>query len=249
MSTSLVDFHCHLDLFPDHPAALADCEREGVHTLTVTTTPRAWPHNRDLASKTRYVRAALGLHPQLVVERAEELQLWEAYLPQARYVGEIGLDAGPRFYRSIELQKKVLERMLKLCARAGDKILTVHSARATSAVLDMVETHLPPARGRVVLHWFTGGRGEVRRAIELGCYFSVNSEMLRNASHRDTIAAIPLDRLLTETDGPFCRHQGRPACPRDVSIVVEFLARARGIDPAAIAVAVLSNLRRIESFL
>src|SRR5579863_615495 len=64
-NSGLVDFHCHLDLYPDHAAAVAECERAGVFTLTVTTTPKAWPRNHQLATATRHVRAALGLHPQL----------------------------------------------------------------------------------------------------------------------------------------------------------------------------------------
>lgn len=248
MTTNLVDFHCHLDLYSNHLAVIADCEREGIHTLSVTTTPKAWPRNHELAAKTRYVRVALGLHPQLVAERAEELQLWEDYLPQARYVGEVGLDAGTRFYRSFELQKKVFERILKLCALAGNKILTIHSSRAASTVLGMIEMHLPPNRGQVVLHWFSGNRTEAKRAVELGCYFSVNAEMLKNDSHRDLFSELPLDCLLTETDGPFCKRRGRPLHPRDSSIVVDLLAQVRGIEPESIAAAILSNLRRIESF-
>lgn len=246
MSANPVNFHCHLDLYPDHPAAFAECEREGVYTLTVTTTPKAWPHNRDLAAKSRYVRAALGLHPQLVAEREGELQLWETFLSQTRYVGEVGLDAGPRFCRSVNIQKKVFEKVLMLCARAGDKILTVHSTHATNAVLDMIEMYLPPARGQVVLHWFTGGRAEAQRAIKLGCYFSINAEMLKNAHHRTLVSTLPLDRLLTETDGPFCQRQGQPVHPRDASVAVELLAAVKGKEPEAIAIAILSNLRRIE---
>ena len=70
----LVDFHCHLDLYPDHAAIVEECESRGVFTLAVTTTPRAWPRNNELASATRHVRAALGLHPQLVGERADSFQ-------------------------------------------------------------------------------------------------------------------------------------------------------------------------------
>src|SRR5438034_7886507 len=98
--SGLVDFHCHLDLYPDHAAAVDRCESDGVFTLAVTTTPRAWPRNQELAAPTRHVRAALGLHPQLVHERAQEIDLWEELLPKTRYVGEVGLDAGPRFYKS-----------------------------------------------------------------------------------------------------------------------------------------------------
>ena len=77
MAPPLVDFHCHLDLYPDFEALVADCDERRIHTLAVTTTPRAWVRNRDLAARTRHVRAALGLHPQLVGERWREVDLWE----------------------------------------------------------------------------------------------------------------------------------------------------------------------------
>jgi TatD DNase family protein len=245
--SGLVDFHCHLDLYPDPPAAISECERLGIYTLAVTTTPKAWPHNQKMAQGTRYVRVALGLHPQLVAERGNELALWEEYLPQARYVGEVGLDAGPRFYRSLDQQKFVFKRVLQLCARAGGKILTVHSVRAVGAVLNMIETNLPPARGCVVLHWFTGSHAEARRAIELGCYFSINSAMLQKERNRELFAGLPIERLLTETDGPFTQFEGRPSKPSDISTTVSELARVRDSKPSEIATAIRMNLRELLS--
>jgi TatD DNase family protein len=163
MASRLVDFHCHLDLYPDPVAAIADAEATGVYTLTVTTTPRAWPRNLTLTKHTRHVRAALGLHPQLVAEHSNEISLWEDHLHETRYVGEVGLDAGPRYFRSLDLQKQIFERILKQCAKAGGKILTVHSVRAAKAVLDLVEAHLPSSQGKVVLHWFTGSKSDARQ--------------------------------------------------------------------------------------
>lgn len=247
MLTGLVDFHCHLDLYPDPPAAIAECERLGIYTLTVTTTPKAWPQNQKMAQGTRYVRVALGLHPQLVAERADELALWKKYFPQARYIGEVGLDASPRFYRSLDQQKLVFERILQSCGKGKEKVLSVHSTRAVTAVLDMIESHLPSASRRVVLHWFTGSSAEARRAAKVGCYFSVNNEMLQKDRHRSIVAALPLDRILTETDGPFTRRDGRPAKPSDISFTVEELARVRGSETSEIAAAIRTNLRRLLS--
>lgn len=243
---NLVDFHCHLDLYADHVSAFADCERHRVHTLTVTTTPKAWPHNHELAVKTRYVRAALGIHPQLVAERANELLLFEKYFSQARYIGEVGLDAGPRFYRSIELQKEIFERVLKLCAKAGNKILTVHSVRTATIVLDMIEKFLTPNHCHVILHWFTGSKTEAQRAVELGCYFSVNAEMMRHDRHQAMIRALPMDRLLTETDGPFCQRNGKPLQPQDVATAIELLAQSKGIESEALSETIVANLNHIE---
>ena len=249
MLTGLVDFHCHLDLYPDPVAAYAECDRAGVLTLAVTTTPKAWPRNRELAAATRHVRPALGLHPQLVAERSGELALWEEYLPQARYVGEVGLDAGPRFFRSFEKQQHVFERVLRACDQAGGKILTVHSVRAATTVLDMIEAHLPTSRGRVVLHWFTGRATEARRAVNLGCYFSVNAEMLRKERLRAVVATLPMDRLLTETDGPFTLSDGRPTKPGDVATAVKELALLHRVEEDTLARAVQGNLRCLVSTL
>lgn len=240
-----VDFHCHVDLYNDHEALIAECDRERVATLAVTTTPKAWPRNRELTQHSPYVRVGLGLHPQLVAEREGELPLFERYLPDTRYVGEIGLDAGPRFYRSFEAQERVFERILRACAEHGDKILSVHSVRTAGKVLGHLERARSLERGRVILHWFTGTSAEARRALEMGCYFSVNEEMLRSQKHRKLIAALPLERLLTETDGPFVQRDGSPIRPRQVVLAVEEIAAVHGLAPDLAAKAILNNLKRL----
>jgi TatD DNase family protein len=241
----LVDLHCHLDLYPDHAAAVREADAAGVFTLAVTTTPRAWPRNHELAQRTKHVRAALGLHPQLVAERESEVDLWDQYLSETRYVGEVGLDAGPRFFKSLDAQKRVFQHVLKRCAQAGDKIITVHSIRSAKAVLDHIEAHLPPGRGKIVLHWFTGTKSEAKRALDLGCFFSINAGMLNSEKHAPMVKGIPLDRMLTETDGPFTRTGERPSHPSDVAIVVEELGRLHGLTAADVAHVVRNNLRMI----
>jgi len=241
----LVDFHCHLDLYPDHAVAVRNADAAGVFTLAVTTTPRAWPRNHELAQCTKHVRAALGLHPQLVAEREKEIELWDRYLSETRYVGEVGLDAGPRFFKSLDAQKRVFQHVLQRCAEAGGKIITTHSIRSAKPVLDLVEAHLPPERGKIVLHWFTGTQSEAKRALELGCYFSINAGMLDKERHAAMVQTIPLDRILTETDGPFTRTGERPSQPVDVAIVVEALGRLRGMQAAEMADVIRGNLRAL----
>lgn len=242
-----VDFHCHLDLYPDHAELIRECDHEGIATLTVTTTPRAWERNREMAMGAQHVRVALGLHPQLVAEREAEIDLFARLLPEARYVGEVGLDAGPRFYRSFDAQKRVFDRILQMCAEQGGKILTVHSVRAVSQVLQHLERFLPAERARVVLHWFTGSAAEARRAVDLGCYFSVNSEMLRSPKHRSLVGQLPRDRLLTETDGPFVLAGDVPVRPLSVTKTVAALAELSGRSAQAVQAQVLMNLAELVS--
>ena len=247
ITSHLVDFHCHLDLYPKHSEMVAECERRGIFTLSVTTTPLAWPENQRLASATRHVRIALGLHPQLVKERATEISIWRDFLPQARYIGEVGLDAGPRFYDSFDAQKRVFETVLRECADQGGKILTIHSVRSARTVLDMIEAYLPPSRGSFVLHWFTGNQAEADRAIRLGAYFSINAEMLRSDRHRKMIMSLPIDRVLTETDGPFTKVDNRVAEPSDVAHAVLGLAELRAMPPGELSELMVANLKRIVS--
>jgi TatD DNase family protein len=239
-----VDFHCHLDLYPDHERLIVECDQAGVATLAVTTTPKAWRRNCELAASSRHVRVALGLHPQLVAERESELPLLERLLEETRYVGEVGLDAGPQFYRSFEAQERVFKRVLEACSEQGGKILTVHSVRSVGKVLSHIERLLPTDRGKVVLHWFTGSPSEARRAVELGCYFSINSQMLTSVKHRNLVALLPSDRLLTETDGPFVQSEGQPTRPAtDIPKTVQALALLREQSSEQAAAQIISNLR------
>ena len=240
-----MDFHTHLDLYPSLPAAIAACDRQRTATLTVTTTPKAFERNQELAAASDFVRVALGLHPQLVAERSSEIGLFERLLPRCRYVGEVGLDASPRHYRSLEVQKAIFERILRLCAEEGGKILSVHSVRTARPVLDLLEEHLPEDRGSVVLHWFSGSAGEARRAASLGCYFSVNERMLASRSGRGILREIPEQRLLTETDGPFVERDGEPIPVGDVSRAVKEIAGQTGRRIAEVQALIVENLRNL----
>jgi TatD DNase family protein len=242
--TAFIDFHCHIDLYPDPPALIAECDRLGIRTLAVTTTPKAWPQNKKWTEASTHVRPALGLHPQVVAEREHELPLFEQYLSEARYVGEVGLDAGPQHYRSFDAQLRVFRRVLELCALHPGRVLSVHSVRATSKLLDAVEELLPADRGTLVLHWFSGTKAEARRAADLGCYFSINRVMLEG-KRQDLVQHIPRDRLLTETDGPFTSVMDRPARPADIRATLAGLAAVLGVSIEELSHQLTSNLRTL----
>ena len=242
---ALVDFHCHLDLFPDFEALVAECEANRVYTLAVTTTPRAWARNRDLCTETKHVRAALGLHPQLVDEGPGELDRWLRLVPESRYVGEVGLDCGPRHYRTIARQKAIFAAVLQACSAEGGKVLSVHSVRAATPVLDLVEEHLRPTGCTVVLHWFSGSVREARRAVELGCMFSINARMLDTDRGRALVRGLPAERLLTETDGPFTDGTAGPMRPREVKRTARQLAAVLDRDEAFVDLLLLRNLRKV----
>lgn len=244
--TVLVDFHCHLDLFSDYEKVIAETEAARIYTLAVTTTPRAWSRNNDLTKHLKYVRPALGLHPQLVGQDTEsELELWKKFLPEAKYIGEVGIDGGSAYKLTLDKQKEVFKEILLQCANQGNKILSVHAVNSAQLVLDLIETHLPLDRGGVVLHWFTGSNAQAERAVRIGCYFSINTAMIRTKKGQSLILSLPYDRILLETDGPFTQNNGVPSAPKDILHSVELLGKLLGLSEDSLKAMVLNNLKTL----
>jgi TatD DNase family protein len=189
--------------------------------LSVTTTPSAWKGTSALAVDTQRIRTGLGLHPQLAHERQTELASFDSPLHETRYVGEIGLDGSPELRGQWQSQLRVFEHILSKCREAGGKILSLHSRRASSAVMDYLQKY--PGAGTPILHWFSGSLSELKRAIALGCWFSVGPAMLENERGRKLVSHMPRHRILTESDGPFAQLNGVAAMPWHVERAIEGL--------------------------
>ena len=239
----MIDFHCHLDLYPDPHAVARDCAARNLYVLSVTTTPSAWNGTAALARGSARIRTALGLHPQIAHERKGELPLFERLLPETRYVGEIGLDGAPEFTWHWPDQTMVFLHILNVCAQAGGRILSIHSRRAATAVLDALEAH--PGAGTPILHWFSGTQRELARAVELGCWFSVGPAMLDGDKGRALTSKMPRDRVLTESDGPFAKVNGQVAHPWDTERAIDDLSKLWAEPASGVREQLTANLRRL----
>lgn len=237
-----IDTHCHIDLYPDYAALIEKIEKEQIYTIAVTNTPSVFRQSAKLAIGKNYIRTALGLHPQLVAERYRELDLMISLLSETKYIGEIGLDFAIDNKEQQLLQEKVFGKILQSCAEYGDKILTVHSRRATSRVTEMIGNSY---NGTVIMHWFSGSPKELERAISYGFYFSVNPSMVSSTKGRELINAIPLDKILTESDGPFVKVNAKPVSPCDTQETVAKLAGLFDSDVIQMKTTIYQNFRNI----
>ena len=242
------DLHCHIDLFPDPVALIAMCEREQIVAITVTTTPLAWTQNRLWTAGSRYVHAAVGMHPELVGERHTEIVLIERALEESPFIGEIGLDGNPQHRKSWVTQKHIFASVLSTAQRLGGHVASIHSRRAAAEVLRYLEEHTTPDRMLPILHWFSDSVAVAKRAVNLGCYFSINHRMLAGAAGRKLIRHLPSDRLLTETDAPFTMVNDRRSEPRDVATTVEQLANTRGASLLEMKETIAVNARKVFAF-
>lgn len=206
-----MDFHCHLDLYEDPKTVIQRTVDAGIYTLSVTTTPKAFPGTKKLAKNAPRIRTALGLHPQLAAQRINELGLFDLILPEVAYVGEVGLDGSRDFQSTLSIQLTAFQHILKSCSNAGGKVLSVHSRSAASLVLDEISEHLE--HNTAIFHWFSGSHDELKRASDMGCWFSIGPSMLKSKKGRMHIKNMPPDRVLLETDGPFSRLNGLPLEP------------------------------------
>jgi len=239
----MIDFHCHIDLYPDPAALIREVGADGIYVLAVTTTPKSWSHLQQLICGHKRIKAAIGLHPELVAERFGEVEEVCSIAKETRYVGEIGLDGSPSLKDSFALQKQVFERILERCCELGGRILSVHSKRAATEVLNSLEAF--PKSGKTVLHWFSGTRTELERAIKMDAWFSVGPAMLRSAKGRQLIGAMPRSRLLTESDGPFARIGSSPILPNNMVEAESDIAKIWKTTPEDVRSKIHENFRSL----
>ena len=242
----MIDFHCHLDLFPDPSSVLEQIESHSMYVLVVTTTPKAWAGTSRLVADRKRIRVSPGLHPELAGERHAEAAFLCHLIGQSPYVGEVGLDGSPQHRHSFAKQELVLERAIRECVALGGRVISMHSRGAATGVLDMIESH--PGLGMPVLHWFSGRPKELDRAVSMGCWFSVGPAMTRSNKGRALIEAMPSERILTETDSPFVQSRSGPLMPWDVMRAQQDLAEIWQKDTETVERQLILNLSTLTKF-
>jgi TatD DNase family protein len=238
-----VDAHCHVDLFPDPMATMRSAREQGIAVVAVTNTPSVFRRMQELAEGFESVFCALGLHPELVAERQSEIALFKRLVADTEFVGEVGLD-GTEGQGSLVRQRHLLEEILAACQESGRRVLSVHSRRAGAQILEVIDATF---KGTVILHWFSGSLAQAREATERGWYFSINITMARSQAGQRLVRALPMNRVLTESDAPLARFSGQPSSPKDVVQVVACLADSWRLSEERAARQVVENFAAARS--
>jgi TatD DNase family protein len=249
-----IDTHVHLDdtrYDGDRDALLARSREAGVWPLVTIGTDLAdsrWA--AEYAAGHAGVYAAVGVHPERAHEYSgEQLAEFKALTkaPGVVAVGEVGLD----FHRpesTLAGQEPVFRAMLAL-ARAAGLPLVIHNREAAADTLRVLREAWDPALGGV-FHCYAGDAETARAAMDLNFDIAVGGVLtFKNAQAlRDVIAAVPLERLVLETDGPWLAPQawrGRRNEPAYIPSIAAQLAAVKGVDLAEVAEATTRNARRL----
>jgi TatD DNase family protein len=243
----LIDFHCHLDLYPDPAAIVAECTKRHLFVLSVTTVPSAFVGTETFAVGNERIHTALGLHPEVAVARRQEMALFEKMIGRTQYVGEVGLDGSGDHRATLDVQAEILSHILSLCSDNGGRIISLHSRGAIPRLLNLMESYL--YAGELVLHWFNGSAKQVAHAAEMGAWFSVGPTMLASKRGREAVSHMPRDRILTESDGPFSQIDGASTNPWQAWLAVANLSELWQEDRYAVERQLIKNLATITSFI
>lgn len=245
----LVDSHCHLD-FPELAEQLEHLrermQEQGVAwALCPGVTLERLPAVLAVAEACPEIYAAVGVHPDTRDGRdpaAAELVELAAH-PKVVAIGETGLD----YYRiegDAPWQRERFRQHIR-AARQLAKPLIVHTRAAAQDTLNILREESARDVGGV-FHCFTEDADTARQALEQGFYISFSGIVtFKNAvALKEVAKAVPLDRLLVETDAPYLAptpHRGKLNQPAYVRLVAEEVARLRGIDLEILAEATTRN--------
>lgn len=204
-----------------------------------------------------FIKLAVGLHPWWV--SADEGCLAEEFdsaLPETRYVGEVGLDFSKRRIATRNAQLCAFRHIANACAKDGGKVLSIHCVKAYDDVLSILDNSGCFVSCACIFHWFSGSFPQLAQAVDAGCFFSVSARMLETKRGREYAKAIPLRKLLLETDAPAAVDPERehPSIPysydqmrRQLAETLQLLSRVRDIGEAELAAIVQQNAREVFS--
>jgi TatD DNase family protein len=249
----LVDSHCHLDFdeFRDRiPELLAEMSAAGVeYALCISVTLQDFPRVRGLAEAHRQLFATVGVHPDY--PDAGDVGVDElvalADHPRIVAIGETGLD----YYRlegDLNWQRERFRVHIRT-ARACRKPLVIHTRSAADDTLQIMREEGAAEVGGV-MHCFTETLDVALAAVEMGFLISFSGIVtFRNAAPvREVAKALPLERILVETDSPYLApvpYRGKVNRPAYVRHVAEEVARLRGVSFEEVAAATTANFFRM----
>lgn len=249
--TGAVDVHTHLDhpdFDPDRAEVLARAHAAGVTGVVLCAAdPGDWDRVQA-TGEALGVPWTLGLHPWWVTALSErQIGACLARLaarPTPHGLGETGLDHHrARDPAARDLQLRATADHLALAAERGVPVV-LHCVRAWPDLAGLIRRVGLPAGGLV--HAWTGDAAQAAQAVDLGLHVSFGAAATRSAKILQAAAAVPLDRLLLETDCP--DQPVRPGTrgePEDLLRVAAAIAAARRCDAAALLEATGRNARRL----
>lgn len=242
----LIDVHAHLDRYGDRlPEAIGQIDAHRIVTVAVAMDTESYDQTKALAERSAYIRPVFGVHPWEAPRYADHLAALDPWLEETPMIGEAGLDFHFVEDKSLhDSQRRVFAHECEWAARL-DKPMNLHTKGAEREVLETLRCH---GVKNSIVHWYSGPRDLVEEYLALGCYFTVGVEVLTSTAIEQITAAIPIDRLLLETDNPggYDWLFGSPGMPVVLLDVLAKVADLRGIDVDRLETRLADNWQQLQ---
>ncbi len=245
----LIDVHAHMDwkeILDNIDCVVQRAKDAGVKVIIANGVGKE--SNRkvlELSNKYKIIKSALGIYPPdaLATEEGDEHAQFnpEAELEFIRgqdpiALGEIGLDL--KNGKDIEMQKDVFRKLIDI-AKEKDIPVIVHTRKAEELAIDVLEQS---GHKKVVLHCFSGRKHLVRRAAELGFYFSIPTNIVKSEHFQNIAKTVHISKILTETDAPFLSpFPGKMNEPAYIIESVKKIAEVKGMTVEDTSNAIFQN--------
>lgn len=220
LTRQIVDTHCHVHHYSKPIEAAIEIDRLGIKTHCVTVKPPEFDECSKQFQDFSGIIPCIGLFPLNVKEEQNNLDIFFKHLENTRFVGEIGLDYSITDQDELGLQKEIFRSILDACDQLGNKILSIHSRRSAEDVLAFIGDDF---NGTAIMHWFSGPEELIKKS-PTNVFYSVNSAMLKSRQGKQVLKALRPEQVLTETDGPYVKINGKPAVPADIRNVINTLS-------------------------
>lgn len=226
-SREFFDAHAHMSFAPDVASFASWFTERFAGAFSTTVSPVDYRSAQQALASFPKIKVGVGAHPWWVAQGKisdEDKALLPGLVASARYIGEVGLDFGKNglaksIFATDEQTKQAQIEVLRTIFAAAKKspapsviegagetkdgrVFSFHAVRGADVIMDMLEEYELLEDNTIIFHWFSGSSAQLKRARDLGCFFSVNAFMLQTKRGREYAKAIPPDRLLIETDLP-----------------------------------------------
>jgi TatD DNase family protein len=220
---NLIDTHFHLDHYKNYLEIAKTITEKRQYTICVTNSPGVFLSCKNIMSETKYLKFAIGFHPQESALNTSDMRDFTRLIRLTNYVGEIGLDYTSKSYMNRQQQLRFFTQIVEICV-SENKLMTIHLRKAEEDAISILEKFKP---NKAIIHWYTGNRDNMLRLVDLGCYFSVNANMV-NSRDSEKYHLLPRERLLIESDGPYTKVNGRKYNPLLLQEAYEKIAKFYG---------------------
>ena len=250
MEFRLIDSHAHLDdgrFDKDRAAIIARCFEEGIGVVTIGADLASSREAVRLAGRHRGIWATVGVHPHdAKTVSPDVLTEIETLAANAVAIGEIGLD----YYRDLsphDVQRRVFAEQLDLAERVGLPVV-LHNRESTDDLLAILREAGDAHNG--IVHSFLGDIALAETFLNMGFHLGIGGPLTFPKNHilRDAVRAIPLDRIVLETDCPYLTpvpYRGRRNEPAYTRYVAEAVAELKGMSVDEVARAAVQNTSRL----